>query len=112
MHDSAGHNGTVQCHHTTESAHNALEHSQVLLQRVRVEGCHYATSPKLRGVNHNIPDAKSMIWPASFFESFDISDDDVRTEATSVESHVTNRSIRGNQQREYIKSLRTVIAYQ
>jgi len=104
--------GAVEGHPSAELADDTLKYGAILLQGVGVEGGHDATTAQFRRMDDDAADPQTSTWPFTLSQALNAADDDIGPQASAVETHMVYRAIGGHQQRQYVKTLRTVVVNQ
>src|SRR5262249_55460713 len=83
---------------------DALQHLDVLLERVGVEGGHDAAGPEIADADHGCARAQGAPLPAPFLETGNAADDDVRSQPAAIVSEGRDGPVGGDQEREDVES--------
>ena len=101
---------TIQRERAIELPDDAREHLPVLFQVLRVKGRHDATATKVLNPDDDLSNAQTLPGPRALSQALDPTDHKIRSESPAIMSKSRDRSIRRNQQGQYIEPFDRFIA--
>jgi hypothetical protein len=109
---SAPDHETIQSERAAESPHDIRQHLTILFQTVRIKRRHDAAPAEILDSDDDLSDVQALPGPRALSQILNPTDDQIRSQPPTVMPECRNRSIRRHQQREHVKAIAGVVAYQ